>query len=241
MTRSATKATPPQLAAAPSASDHSQAIHRQAVITPTDLGIAIAQLTAACPKLAQAVAAHGPPELRREPAGFRGLAHIVVGQQVSVASAAAIWARFEAEVHPLDAAGYLALSEAGLARIGLSGPKKRTLARLCTAMTAGDFEPATLELLPDAEAAACIMALSGFGPWSADIYLMFCLGRADAFAAGDLALQVAAQSLFELPARPDAAGLLALAERWRPWRAAAALILWRTYRFTRQARSGAPL
>jgi DNA-3-methyladenine glycosylase II len=204
------------------------------------LTVSAADLAHRCPFMAHVIATHGRPESRVAPSGFPGLAHIVVGQQVSVASAAAIWARFERIVQPLTADTYRALPETRLAEIGLSGPKKRTLARLCSAIIDGHFDPSSLNSLTDDDARAAIMALSGFGPWSADIYLMFCLGRPDAFAAGDLALQVAAQKLMVLDHRPDPVTLHAIAERWRPHRATAALILWHYYRYAIKPSSGAP-
>lgn len=183
----------------------------------------------------------GDPPLRREVGGFEGLARIIVGQQVSTASADAIWSRFAAILPEVDAAAYLRLGTADHVAIGLSRPKIRTLAAVATAMASGTLDLAGLERRPDDAVRAELLALHGIGPWSADIYLMFCLGRADAFAPGDLALQVAAQRLMDLAERPDVKALAEIAERWRPWRGVAARLLWSYYRVSGNNRSGAPL
>lgn len=182
----------------------------------------------------------GEPPLRRRAAGFEGLARIIVGQQVSVASAEAIWVRFEQAVRPLSPEQLLLATDADLRRAGLSQLKMRTLRAASEAIVSG-LDLAGLDAKHDEEVRATLMAISGIGPWTADIYLMFCLGRADAFAAGDLALQIAAQHAFALPERPDARQLDELAQRWRPWRGVAARLLWTYYRGIKAAKSGAPI
>jgi DNA-3-methyladenine glycosylase II len=172
----------------------------------------------------------GDPPLRLYPAGLEGLVQIIVSQQVSVASARAIYARTRAVFQPLTAARLLAASDEDYRAGGLSAPKIRTLRALAKAITDGlDFEAlATL----DADAAhAELVKVKGIGPWTADIYLMFCLGHADAFAAGDLALQEAANLLLGLDKRPTAAELIRIADRWRPWRAVAARLLFAYYAY----------
>jgi DNA-3-methyladenine glycosylase II len=184
------------------------------------------------PRLAPALAA--PLPLRLRPAGLEGLLWIVVGQQVSTASAAAIWARVQA-AGLTTAPAIAAASEADLRGAGLSGPKLRSFQRLA----ATESVLHALSNLPDDQARARLLALPGVGPWTADIYLMFCLGRPDVFAAGDLALQEAARHLLALPARPDAAALARLAEPWSPWRSVAARALWSYYRIMKgQGRPG---
>ena len=170
----------------------------------------------------------GAPPLRRRAGGFEGLARIIVGQQLSVASAAAIWARTEKLVQPFTPARLLALSDAELASAGLSGPKIRTLRAIAQACVAG-LDLDALAAASDAEVHDALTSVNGIGPWTADIYLMFCLGRADAWAPGDLALQIAAQQAFGLKQRPDKDELLEIAERWRPWRGVAARLLWAYY------------
>ncbi|MEZ5926364.1 MAG: DNA-3-methyladenine glycosylase 2 family protein [Hyphomicrobiaceae bacterium] len=205
-----------------------------------DIQTGIARLRRRCPHMRRAYAAAGEPPLRRDPGGFPGLCHIVVGQMVSLASAEAIWRRLVARLAPFEARGLLAMSETDLRGVGLSGPKIRTLRAVAQAVDAADLDFAALEAGTDAEVRTTLMAVSGVGPWTADIYLLFCLGRADAFAAGDLALQVAAGHLMGLGTRPSPTELEAIAERWRPWRGVAARQLWAYYRVIK-GRSGQPL
>ena len=193
-----------------------------------------------CPDLRRAHDAAGEPPVRRDPGGFEGLCHIVVGQMVSLASADAIWRRLVPLLDPFDATRMLALTETDLRSAGLSGPKIRTLHAIARAVESGALDFAMLEAQHDHEVRETLMAISGIGPWTADIYLLFCLGRADAFAAGDLALQVAAHHLLSLEARPTHKELEAIAERWRPWRGVAARQLWAYYRVIK-GRSGQPL
>jgi DNA-3-methyladenine glycosylase II len=170
----------------------------------------------------------GHPPLRRRPGGFEGLARIIVGQQVSVASAEAIWGRTVRAVQPFEPQVLLALKDRPLVAAGLSGAKIRTLRAVATA-AADRLDLAHLDHLSDEEVHAALTAVSGIGPWTADVYLLFCLGRADAWAAGDLALQHAAKEAFGLDERPDSEAMIELAERWRPWRGVAARLLWAYY------------
>jgi DNA-3-methyladenine glycosylase II len=129
---------------------------------------------------------------------------------------------------------------AKLARAGLSAPKIRTLKAIAKAITRGDLDLAALVARPADEAHALLTAVHGIGPWTADIYLLFCLGHADAWPAGDLALQEATRLLLTLKARPTSKQMGPLAEAWRPWRGAAACMLWSYYRWSKQ-REGAPI
>ena len=214
--------------------------------TVEDLARGARALRRVCPVMRRVHATAGDPPLRRRPGGFEGLARIIVGQQLSTASASAIWTRLAAGVQPLSAVAVLSASDDGLRSCGLSGPKIRTLRALAAAVVEGGLDLTALEHASDEEVHAALTAVSGIGPWTADIYIMFCLGRADAFAAGDLALQIAAQHASGLDARPSAAALGELAERWRPWRAVAACMLWAYYPHIKKARpasgdSGQPL
>jgi DNA-3-methyladenine glycosylase II len=184
--------------------------------------------------------AAGEPPLRRDPGGFQGLCHIVVGQMVSLASANAIWSRLTARLDAFEADRLLALSEEDLRAAGLSGAKIRTLRSIAAAAESGALDFARLESEDDEEVRERLTAIAGIGPWTADIYLLFCLGRADAFAPGDLALQVAAAELMALGGRPSPKAFESLAERWRPWRGVAARQLWAYYRVIK-GRSGQPL
>src|SRR5271170_6182313 len=198
--------------------------------TETDLDVALAALAKADPRFVSLIAKAGRPPLRRRSDGFAGLAAIVVSQQLSTASANAIWGRLAAAFDPLDPSAILRARPARLARLGLSGPKIRALKKIARAVDRGDLALATLGELAAEDAHAALTAVHGIGPWTADIYLLSCLGHADAWPAGDLALQEAARAAFALPARPTAKEMIALAEPWRPWRAVAARVLWTYYR-----------
>jgi DNA-3-methyladenine glycosylase II len=181
----------------------------------------------------------GATPLRRREPGFAGLAAIIVSQQVSVASASAIFRRLEAAIVPLEAAGLAAASEETLRLVGLSAPKIRALRAASEAVVAG-LDLAGLADRDAEEAHRTLVAIKGIGPWTADIFLLFCLGHPDAFPAGDLALQEAAKLALGLRKRPDARKLETIAERWRPWRGVAARMLWAYYRGVK-ARSGMAL
>ncbi len=129
---------------------------------------------------------------------------------------------------------------ARLARLGLSSPKIRALKEIARAIIRGELALATLGELAAEDAHAALTAVHGIGPWTADIYLLSCLGHADAWPAGDLALQEAARLAFGLPARPTAKEMVPLAEPWRPWRSVAARVLWAYYRAVK-GREGAPV
>jgi DNA-3-methyladenine glycosylase II len=181
------------------------------------------------PAFARAMGLVGELPLRREPDGFAALLRAIVGQQVSVASARAIWGRLEA-AGLTDAAAMAAASDDDLRAVGLSRQK----ARYGRALAAAGIDYAALHALPDREVVATLVAVPGIGVWTAEIYAMFALGRADVFAPGDLALQEAARILFELEARPSERALRAMAEEWSPWRSVAARILWAYYRVARE-------
>lgn len=183
----------------------------------------------------------GDPPLRRREPGFDGLARIIVGQQLSIASAGAIWGRLEQLLQPVSAATLAACSEEQLRGVGLSRPKIRTLRALSLAVADGGLDLEALAHASDVDVHDALRAVSGIGPWTADVFLLFCLGRADAFAPGDLALQIAAGMAMDLADRPTSAELEALAERWRPWRGVAARLLWAYYKVARESRSGTPV
>ncbi|MDR3421455.1 MAG: DNA-3-methyladenine glycosylase 2 family protein [Xanthobacteraceae bacterium] len=198
--------------------------------TEADLEAALSALGKADPRFVALVAKAGRPPLRRRSDGFGGLAAIIVAQQLSTASAGAIWARLAAVFDPFEPAAILRARPAKLARLGLSAPKIRALKAIARAVARGELALAVLGELAAEEAHAALTAVHGIGPWTADIYLLSCLGHADAWPAGDLALQEAARVAFALPARPTAKEMQAIAESWRPWRAVAARILWTYYR-----------
>ncbi len=209
--------------------------------TEVDIGRGVKALRRACPVMRRIHDVAGDPPLRRRPAGFEGLARIIVGQQLSVASAGAIWTRLAAAVDPVTAADLARAPDEVLRTCGLSRPKIRTLRALSEAVLDEGLDVAALAGVSDAQVHAALTAIAGIGPWTADIFIMFCLGRADAFAAGDLALQVAAQHAAGLDARPLPAELTEMAEQWRPWRGVAARMLWAYYPHMKKVGSGLPV
>jgi DNA-3-methyladenine glycosylase II len=172
----------------------------------------------------------GRPALRRREGGFAGLCAIIVSQQLSVASANAIWKKFTARIAPLTPERVLVATDEDWRAAGMSRPKIRTLRALAAALVERTLDLDLLNEATPGEVHGALTAVSGIGPWTADIYLMACIGHADAFAAGDLALQEAARHAFGLETRPSAEQLVTLAEAWRPWRGVAARVLWSYYR-----------
>jgi DNA-3-methyladenine glycosylase II len=180
--------------------------------------------------LARAYAACGLPPVRHSPPGFAGLIRIIVGQQVSTASAAAILARLAETLPDFAAEAFLALDDKTLAAVGFSRAKIGYGRALAEAVAAGHLDPAEIERLADEEAIARLTAIKGIGRWTAEIYLLFALRRPDVWPAGDLAVVKALCSLKGLGARPGAVDMSRLAEPWRPHRSAAARLLWHYYR-----------
>ena len=184
------------------------------------------------PLFARALGEVGPLPLRREEDGFAALLRAIVGQQVSVASARAIWARLEG-AGLTDQVVMASATDEDLRAAVLSRQK----ARYGRALAQAGIEFQDLRGLSDAEVVKTLVAVPGIGVWTAEIYAMFALGRADVFAPGDLALQEAARMLFGLQTRPTDKTLRAMAGAWSPWRSVAARILWAYYRVAK-AREG---
>ncbi|MBU2982745.1 DNA-3-methyladenine glycosylase 2 family protein [Lentibacter algarum] len=182
-------------------------------------------LAAKHPILREAFAATGPLPLRLKPAGFAQLLNAIVGQQVSVASANAIWGKLVAAGLTSEAP-ILALSEEELRAQGLSRQK----AKYARALAAAAIDYEALAGLSSDEVIKMLTAVQGIGTWTAEIYAMFSLGRADVFAHGDLALQEAARALYGLAERPKEKQMREMAEAWSPWRSVAARILWAYYK-----------
>jgi DNA-3-methyladenine glycosylase II len=195
-----------------------------------DLDAAVALLGNADARLTEILSIAGPPKLRRRPAGFPGLCAIICSQQLSTASAAAIWGRLASAFEPFHHETIRRARNDKLARIGLSRPKIKAIKAIGAAIAKGKIDLDALALLDADDAHAVLTGLHGIGPWTADIYLLFCLGHADAWPAGDLALQEAARLAFGLKRRPSAKEMVELAEEWRPWRGVAAHVLWNYYR-----------
>lgn len=181
------------------------------------------------PRFAIALRRTGPLPLRLAPDGFAALFNKIVSQQVSVASARAIWGRVEAAGLTTPHAVHAA-SEEALKAVGLSRPK----IKYARALAAADIDYGALRHASDAQVIEVLTAVSGIGVWTAQVYAMFNLGRVDVFAPGDLALQESARLLFDLPARPTPKELEALAQNWSPWRAVAARLLFTYYRIAKE-------
>ena len=205
------------------------------VATPADIAACVRALKRACPAMTRAHALTGDPPLRRWPPGLPGLVRIVTGQQLSTASASAIHTRLVAALPVLDTQTLAACPDETLRTAGLSAAKIATLRAVTDAITGGQLNLATLATASAASVRASLTAIRGIGPWTADIYLMFCRGDADAFAPGDLALQLGAAMLLDRKSPPSPAELERIAERWRPHRATAARLIWAYYGATKSA------
>jgi DNA-3-methyladenine glycosylase II len=198
--------------------------------TQADLDRAVTALVKQDPRLAPILDLTGMPALRRREPGFAGLAHIVCGQQVSTASAAAIWGRVSAAFDPFHHDALRKARADRLGRLGLSAAKIKTVKNLARELAA---ERLNLEVLAEEDAEAAhntLTRLHGIGPWTADVYLLFCLGHGDAWPAGDIAVQEAVKIGLGLATRPTAKQMAPLAEPWRPLRGAAAHLWWSYYR-----------
>ncbi len=191
---------------------------------------ALDRLTARDPDLAAIEQRAGALPWRTRLAGFPGLLQAIVGQQISNQAAAAIWARVRALPGALAPAGLAALSDEALRGAGLSRPKVAHARALAAAFVAGALHEAQIARLDDEAAIAAIVTVRGLGRWTAEVYLLFALGRHDVFPAADLALAAAAADLKRLDRRPNPAELRILAEPWRPARALAARLLWHHWR-----------
>jgi DNA-3-methyladenine glycosylase II len=208
--------------------------------TDADLQAALAQLILADPRLEPIAEKAGAFSLRRREGGFAGLCAIVCGQQLSTASAAAIRDRLFAAFDPFHHDTVRRARTDKLKRLGLSNGKIQSIREIGKAVAEGQIDLTAVGNMDADVAHAALTALHGIGPWTADIYLLFCLGHADAWPAGDLALQEATRLVLALKTRPTVKEMGPLAEAWRPWRGAAACMLWTYYRTAKQ-RDGAPI
>lgn len=217
-----------------------QALPRR-IDTGADLEAALAALGAACPLMAGLHRDLGAPPLRRRPSGLAGLAHIVVFQQISTAVARVLWERMEQVMGEISAARLASASAEDYRAAGQSRPKERTLRAIAAAVLDGSLDLDALGGMEADAAHAALVKVRGIGSWTADVYLLSCLGHADAWPAGDIALQQAAADLLGLGGRPDARAMTVIGERWRPLRAVAARLLWAAYGARRQGRSFEPV
>jgi DNA-3-methyladenine glycosylase II len=202
---------------------------RPLTLTRARLALAVHELARRDADLAGVVRRHGVPPLWARRPGFGTLLHIILEQQVSLASARAAYRKLETLIGPPAPAPFLALDDETLKRVGFSRQKAAYGRELARAVIAGELDLRGLRRLPDDAVRAALTRLKGIGPWTAEIYLLMVLRRPDAWPAGDLALAVAAQRLKHRPALPGRAELESLAAAWRPWRAVAARLLWHDY------------
>jgi DNA-3-methyladenine glycosylase II len=181
------------------------------------------------PRLREIAKIAGAFDIRLSARGFPGMARVVTGQQLSVASARAIWSRVEAIPGATDAKRFLKIKDEKLRAAGLSAGKVRTLRVIAQAVVDGSLDFDRVEQMTPEEATAYLTAHKGIGPWTAEIYLMFCAGHPDIFPAGDLALRKAVHHALALENVPSVAELIEIAKPWAPYRHAAALLFWRYY------------
>ncbi len=208
--------------------------------TEDDLEAGLDALLKKNPRLVPIAKTAGPLPLRRRAADFEGLAHIITGQQVSVASASAIFARLQKLVDPLTADTLVQFSDEDLAGAGLSRSKIRTLRALSSACLEG-LDLSGLAMAPADIAHSRLCEIKGIGRWTADIFLLFCAGHPDVFPSGDLALQIAVRDAFGLPEKPDVKSLDVIAADWTPNRGVAARLFWAWYRVQKQGKETLPL
>lgn len=194
-----------------------------------DIEEGVAALLLIDPRLDAIVRKAGPVPLRLSEPGFSGLAHIIVSQMVSRASADAIWRRMVAGTGEVTAQNFLAVDTETLTGFGLSRAKMRTLQGVAEAETKGALDLASVSRMDGELAFRELTALSGIGPWTAQVYLMFCGGHADIFPAGDVALQAAVAHALGMEARPTVKQLAEMALFWSPWRSVAARVFWAYY------------
>jgi len=207
-------------------------------LTQKSLALAARELAARDEMLASIHATHGDPPLWRRATGFSTLAHIILEQQVSLKSAKAMLVRLEGAIQPFTPARFLELGDVYLRSLGVTRQKSAYLLHLSDSIVAGRLSFTKLARMSDEDARVVLTRIKGIGSWSADVYLLMAMRRADVWPAGDLALAVAMKELKGLTHRPGPIELEKLAEQWRPHRAVAARMLWQYYlgkeRFTQR-------
>ncbi len=199
----------------------------------TPLDQQLAHLAGTDPDLGRAIALVGELPDRTRPPGFPTLLRILCDQQLSTASAAAIWARLEAGLMTITPDRVLAAGDDDLRALGLSRPKVRYARALAEAVALGALDLDAVARMDDLPAIEALTNVVGIGRWTAEVYLLFALGRTDIWPADDLALQEALKRLKRMRARPDRQRMDREAKRWRPYRGAAARVLWAYYRVSK--------
>jgi DNA-3-methyladenine glycosylase II len=200
-----------------------------ATLTQKTLALAARELAARDQLLANIYATHGDPPLWQRASGFRTLVHIILEQQVSLGSAKSMLNRLEADIQPFTPERFVELGDAHLRGLGVTRQKSSYLLHLAESIVSGELNFRKLSRLSDDQVLVQLTGIKGIGSWSANIYLLMAMRRADIWPAGDLALAVAIKELHGLDARPSPEELERIAEQWRPYRAVAARMLWQYY------------
>jgi len=196
---------------------------------------AVAELTAAHPPLAAAVERYGPPPMWTRRPGYATLCLMILEQQVSLVSARAVYTRLKRALGSVTAHKVARTTQGRLRRLGLTRQKARYVHELAHEVVDGELDLRALARAPDAAVRERLCALNGIGPWTADCFLLFTLGRPDVWPPGDVALAEGARQVLGLRERPDDERLTRLARRWAPWRSVAARLLWHHYLSERRA------
>lgn len=202
---------------------------RSKVLNNTTLKLAAIELANRDKELGDILATYGPPPLWRRPSGFPTLAKIILEQQVSLTSAAAVFERLNRAIQPFQPENVHKLGQEYLRALGLTRQKSAYLVHLSASIVGGNLNLSGLARLTDNKARESLMAVKGIGSWSADVYLLMAMRRADIWPSGDLALAVAVKEIKNLVHRPEPAVLERIADVWRPYRAVAARMLWQYY------------
>ena len=198
-------------------------------LTQKSLALAARELALRDKTLAGILATYGEPPLWRRATGFATLAHIILEQQVSLKSAKSMLLRLEAAIQPFTPLRFIELGDTYLRSLGVTRQKSAYLLDLSTSIVNEQLSFTKLARMSDDEARLALTRVKGIGLWSADVYLLMAMRRADVWPAGDLALAVAMQDLYGLSSRPAPEELERMAEKWRPHRAVAARMLWQHY------------
>lgn len=202
--------------------------------------IGVGELAKRDEDFARIISAYGPPPFWEREPGFPTLIHIILEQQVSLASAKAAFGRLERAIEPLKPMNFLRLTDAELKQIGFSRQKARYARALASAIIEGSLDLSGLGELEDEDAKAQLMKIKGIGSWTADIYLLMALGRPDIWPRGDLALEAAIQQVKKLSWRPTSEEVRLMSDAWHPWRAVAARLLWHFY-LSERNKDGLPI
>lgn len=199
------------------------------VLSQDDFVVAARQLATTDPSLAAVIAARGLPAFWHRPPGFATMCLFIVEQQVSLASAKAVFDRIVGRLGALSPTSVLTAGPDVLGQCGVTRQKQRYLLGLAALIESGNLDLDGLAALPDEEVRRILLGITGIGPWTADVYLLSALRRPDSWPVGDRALQVGVRDVLEMEAMPKPPELEAIGERWRPWRSVAARLIWHDY------------